>query len=74
MLSRWILLPSSLGRDLSLDCAGPDREEFPSPKLQLRLMGYLHKKSRDKKGDSLIHDVFQGEVQAHPCPAVGNQI
>ena len=31
---------------------------------KLRLMGYLHKKSRDKKGDSLIHDVFQGEVQA----------
>lgn len=26
-------------------------------------MGYLHRKSKDKKGDSLIHDVFQGEVQ-----------
>ncbi len=29
----------------------------------LRLMGYLHRKAKDKKGNSLIHDVFQGEVQ-----------
>ncbi|CAE7350260.1 Usp39 [Symbiodinium sp. CCMP2592] len=33
------------------------------------LMGYLHKKSRDKRGDSLVHDVFQGEVQVKLCPA-----
>ena len=47
---------------------------FASPQVQLRLMGYLHKKSRDKKGDSLVHDVFQGEVQAHSSLAVSNQI
>ena len=26
-------------------------------------MGYLHRKTKDKKGNSLLHDVFQGEVQ-----------
>ena len=26
-------------------------------------MGYLHRKTKDKKGNSLLHEVFQGEVQ-----------
>ena len=34
------------------------------PVAASRLMGYLHRKTKDKKGNSLIHDVFQGEVQA----------
>eukprot|EP00913_Durusdinium_trenchii_P009069 g8528.t1 len=33
------------------------------------LMGYLHRKTKDKKGHSLLHDVFQGEVQVKLCPA-----
>lgn len=33
------------------------------------LMGYLHKKTKNKNGSSLIHDVFQGEVQVKLSPA-----
>jgi len=33
------------------------------------LMGYLHKKLKTGDGSSLIHDVFQGEVQVKMCPA-----
>ena len=53
MRSRWTRWPSSVGQ-------APLKSREAS---RLRLMGYLHRKSKDKKGDSLIHDVFQGEVQ-----------
>mmetsp|Transcript_8000 Transcript_8000/g.22516 ORF Transcript_8000/g.22516 Transcript_8000/m.22516 type:complete len:519 (+) Transcript_8000:108-1664(+) len=33
------------------------------------LMSYLHKKLKARDGSSLIHDVFQGEVQVKLCPA-----
>mmetsp|Transcript_75380 Transcript_75380/g.157081 ORF Transcript_75380/g.157081 Transcript_75380/m.157081 type:complete len:511 (+) Transcript_75380:130-1662(+) len=33
------------------------------------LMNYLHKKTKGKEGNSLIHDVFQGEVQVRLSPA-----
>jgi len=33
------------------------------------LLGYLHKKIKAKDGTSLIHDIFQGEVQVKLCPA-----
>eukprot|EP00928_Gymnodinium_smaydae_P079284 TRINITY_DN63252_c0_g1_i1.p1 TRINITY_DN63252_c0_g1~~TRINITY_DN63252_c0_g1_i1.p1 ORF type:complete len:571 (-),score=140.58 TRINITY_DN63252_c0_g1_i1:103-1629(-) len=33
------------------------------------LLGYLHKKIKAKDGSSLLHDVFQGEVQVKLCPA-----
>mmetsp|Transcript_43283 Transcript_43283/g.70062 ORF Transcript_43283/g.70062 Transcript_43283/m.70062 type:complete len:514 (+) Transcript_43283:47-1588(+) len=33
------------------------------------LMGYLHKKCKTKSGGSLVHDVFQGEVQVKLSPA-----
>mmetsp|Transcript_113431 Transcript_113431/g.366970 ORF Transcript_113431/g.366970 Transcript_113431/m.366970 type:complete len:514 (-) Transcript_113431:58-1599(-) len=33
------------------------------------LMSYLHKKLKAKDGSSMIHDVFQGEVQVKMCPA-----
>lgn len=33
------------------------------------LMTYLHRKTKAKDGSSMIHDVFQGEVQVRMCPA-----
>lgn len=33
------------------------------------MMGYLHRKIRAKDGSSLVHDVFQGEVQVKLSPA-----
>jgi U4/U6.U5 tri-snRNP-associated protein 2 len=33
------------------------------------LMGYVHRKMKTKSGGSLVHDVFQGEVQVKLCPA-----
>jgi U4/U6.U5 tri-snRNP-associated protein 2 len=33
------------------------------------LMGYLHRKNKARDGSSLIHDVFQGEVQVKLSPA-----
>merc|ERR1719313_1527298 len=32
------------------------------------LLSYLHRKLKGRDGDSLIHDVFQGEVQVKLCP------
>mmetsp|Transcript_23610 Transcript_23610/g.42677 ORF Transcript_23610/g.42677 Transcript_23610/m.42677 type:complete len:505 (-) Transcript_23610:43-1557(-) len=32
------------------------------------LMGYLHRKTKNKDGSSLVHDVFQGEVQVKLTP------
>lgn len=33
------------------------------------LMGYLHRKMKAKDGSSLLHDIFQGEVQVKLSPA-----
>eukprot|EP00933_Yihiella_yeosuensis_P081375 TRINITY_DN94979_c0_g1_i1.p1 TRINITY_DN94979_c0_g1~~TRINITY_DN94979_c0_g1_i1.p1 ORF type:complete len:515 (-),score=102.08 TRINITY_DN94979_c0_g1_i1:120-1664(-) len=33
------------------------------------IFGYLHRKTKNRDGSSLLHDVFQGEVQVKLCPA-----
>ena len=50
MLSRWILLPSSLGRHLSLDCAGPLDRQFRESSSSTEADGLPSQKEQRQEG------------------------